>query len=291
MRVHHLNCGTMCPPFGRLIRGEGSLVSRGHMVCHCLLLETDAGLVLVDTGIGLGDMEHPRERLGAGFTALVAPRLDPTETAIYQVEALGFASTDVRHIILTHLDLDHAGGLGDFPHAEVHVYRPEHDAAMTRATLRERERYRSAQWAHNPRWHVYDTAGEPWLGFDCVRQLDGLPPDILIVPVTGHTRGHAAIAVRTPALRTAPDGTPWSQRGSGWLLHAGDAYFYRGEMDPNRRTCPVGLEVFQRALAIDNEARLANQERLRTLAREHAKEVRIFSAHDDIELERLRAVT
>ncbi len=154
MRVHHLNCGTMCPPFGRLIRGEGSLVSRGHMVCHCLLLETDAGLVLVDTGIGLGDMAEPRERLGPGFTALVGPRLDPTETAVYQVEALGFASTDVRHIVLTHLDLDHAGGLGDFPHAEVHVYRPEHDAAMTRSSLRERERYRPAQWAHGPRWRL-----------------------------------------------------------------------------------------------------------------------------------------
>ena len=292
MRVHHLNCGTMCPPFGRLIRGEGSLFSRGLMVCHCLLVETDAGLVLVDTGIGLGDMAEPRERLGAGFTALVAPRLDPKESAVHQVEALGFSSRDVRHIVLTHLDLDHAGGLSDFPDADVHVYRPEHDAAMTRASLRERERYRPAQWAHGPRWHVYDTGGEPWFGFDAVRQLDGLPPEILIVPVTGHSRGHAAIAVRAssprPDDRPATDTIPWSRRGGGWLLHAGDAYFYRGEMDPNRRTCPAGLEAFQRAVALDNEARLANQERLRVLARDNAGEVRVFSAHDDVELERCR---
>jgi hypothetical protein len=61
-------------------------------------------------------------------------------------------------------------------------------------------------------------------------------------------------------------------------------------MDPNRRTCPVGLELFQRALAVDNDRRVANQERLRALAKEHAGEVRVFCAHDDVELERARAL-
>lgn len=289
MRVHHLNCGTICPPLGRLTRGEGGLFSRGRMVCHCLLVETDAGLVLVDTGIGLGDMADPRGRLGPAFVGLFGPRLDPTETAVHQVEALGFSSRDVRHIVVTHLDLDHAGGLSDFPDADVHVYRPEHAAAMHRATLRERERYRPAQWAHGPRFHLYDAGGEPWFGFDCVRQLDGLPPEILLVPIAGHSRGHAAVAVRAPADASGADSAPWSRRGGSWLLHAGDAYFYRGEMDPNRRTCPVGLEIFQRSVAFDDEARRANQERLRALARDHAAQVRVFSAHDDVELARCRA--
>lgn len=290
MRIHHLNCGTMCPPIGRLTRGAGSLLSRGRMVCHCLLIEAGDGLVLVDTGIGLADIQHPGERLGRGFTSIVGPRLDPEETAIYQVEKLGFSPSDVRHIVLTHMDLDHAGGLADFPGALVHVYRPEHDAATARATLRERERYHPAQWAHAPRFRLYDGSGERWFGFERVSKLEGVPPEILIVPVTGHSRGHAAIAVRTPP-RAGADDAPWSQRGAEWLLHAGDAYFHRGEMDPNRRTCPIGLELFQRAVAMDDEARLANQERLRTLAREQAGKVRVFCAHDDVELERLQAET
>lgn len=278
----------MCPPLGRLTRGQGSLLSRGRMICHCLLVETSAGLVLVDTGIGLGDIAQPEERLGKGFASLVRPVLDPHETAIYQVEALGFAASDVRHVVLTHMDLDHAGGLGDFPDAQVHLYRPEHEAAMARATLAERERYRPLQWSHGPHFHTYDTGGEPWFGFECVRQLDGLPPEILIVPVTGHTRGHAAIAIQVNEKGDGPEAAPWSGRG-GWLLHAGDAYFYRGEMDPNRRACPIGLEVFQRLVAIDDERRLANQERLRALARERAGQVRVFCAHDDVELDRMRA--
>ena len=58
MRIHHLNCGCMCPVGGRLWDG----VSRGptaQLVCHCLLVETDSGLVLVDTGFGLRDVEEP----------------------------------------------------------------------------------------------------------------------------------------------------------------------------------------------------------------------------------------
>lgn len=286
MRVHHLNCGTLCPPFGRLIQGTGSLFGRGHLVCHCLLVETNDALVLIDTGLGLADIAHTAERLGSGFPKVFRPALDPKETALRQIEALGFSAKDVRHIVLTHLDIDHAGGLSDFPDAAVHLFRPEHTAATAPETVLERARYNPAQWAHSPRFHLYDVGGEPWLGFDCVRQLDGLPPEILIVPVVGHTRGHAAIAVNVPARPAEPDDAPWSSRGAGWLLHAGDAYFYRGEMDPNRRACPVVVEVFQRTIAVDNEARVANQERLRLLAKEHAGKVRVFCAHDDVEMQR-----
>jgi glyoxylase-like metal-dependent hydrolase (beta-lactamase superfamily II) len=272
MKVHHLNCATMCPLNARLINGEGGFFSlaRGRMICHCLLVETGGGLALVDTGFGLGDLASPK-RLGRAFVALTHPRLDPAETAIRQVERLGFRAEDVQHIVLTHLDPDHAGGLGDFPWAKVHVHAPEHAAAMARATLREQERYIAAQWAHGPDWALYAAGGEPWFGFSCVRGLSGLPPEILMVPLTGHTRGHAAIAVET---------------GGGWLLHAGDAYFYREEMASRNPHCTPALGAFQHLVAMDDEARLNNQGRLRQLVRERGAEVRVFSAHDPVELER-----
>ena len=53
--------------------------------------------------------------------------------------------------------------------------------------------------------------GEPWNGLPAARPLDGLGDAIALVPVIGHTRGHAAVAVDT---------------GAGRLLHAGDAYFH-----------------------------------------------------------------
>jgi glyoxylase-like metal-dependent hydrolase (beta-lactamase superfamily II) len=47
--------------------------------------------------------------------------LSHNETAVRQIEELGFGAADVRHIVLTHFDLDHIGGLADFPDAEVHL--------------------------------------------------------------------------------------------------------------------------------------------------------------------------
>ena len=41
--------------------------------CHCLLLESDAGLVLVDTGFGTVDMERPVPRLSRLFVIMILP--------------------------------------------------------------------------------------------------------------------------------------------------------------------------------------------------------------------------
>jgi glyoxylase-like metal-dependent hydrolase (beta-lactamase superfamily II) len=230
-------------------------------------------LVLVDSGLGLDDIERAKDRLGGEFLALVRPALDPHEAAVRRVEALGFTRDDVRHIVLTHLDLDHAGGIADFPKATVHVHRTEHAAAMSPATRLEHRRYRQVHWAHGPKWALHEPKGEPWFGFECVRDIPGLPPEILIIPLHGHSRGHSGVAVETP---------------SGYLLHAGDAYFHRSELDPDRRRCPPFLDLFQRIVEIDGAARMKNQHRLRQLARESSDEVRVFSAHDPVELEHLR---
>jgi hypothetical protein len=48
MRVHHLNCGTLRPAGGRYTDGRSPVLARARLVCHCLLAESDAGLVLVD---------------------------------------------------------------------------------------------------------------------------------------------------------------------------------------------------------------------------------------------------
>ena len=95
MKIHHLNTGTMCPMGRRLVNGTGGLFQRARMVCHCLLIETGDGLALVDTGIGLGDIATP-DRLGRRWLRQTAPKLDPAETAVQQVRALGYSPNDVR---------------------------------------------------------------------------------------------------------------------------------------------------------------------------------------------------
>ncbi|HYE01163.1 MAG TPA: MBL fold metallo-hydrolase [Alphaproteobacteria bacterium] len=275
MRIHHLNCGTMCPWGGRLMDGHGGGPHRAHLVCHCLLIETDAhGLVLVDTGFGLRDVATPRPRLAGFFLASNRPQLRESETAVRQIQALGHSVGDVRHIVLTHLDFDHAGGLEDFPGATVHVLERELRAARDERTgFIASRRYRPGQWDDGVRWSPYAPQGESWFGFDCVRDLPGLPPEILMVPLAGHTWGHAGVAVSGPG---------------GWLLQAGDAYFYRHEMDVRSPRCTPGLSAYQRMMEVDRAARLHNQERLRGLLRQHGGEVRVVCSHDAAELEACR---
>ena len=134
MRIHHLNCGSLCPRGGKLFGGAGGPLSPAPMCCHCLLIEGDDGLILVDTGLGVEDVNEPR-RLGFLFNTMVRPRLDVAETALRQVADLGYRPSDVRHIVPTHLDLDHAGGICDFPDAAVHVFAAELRAASHRSTL------------------------------------------------------------------------------------------------------------------------------------------------------------
>jgi len=267
MRIHHLNCISSCPLGGRLMDGvTGCIACRARLACHCLLVETGEGLVLVDTGFGLHDVRNPRSRLSAFFLALLSPDFREDMTAVRQVEALGFRAQDVRHIVLTHLDFDHAGGLDDFPWATVHMMRDERDYAALQKTWLDRQRFRPQQWHTQARWRVHEVRdGEPWFGFQCVRDLRGLPPEILLVPLRGHTFGHAGVAVRGRER---------------WTLLAGDAYFDHRELDEHHPRCTPGLRAYQWMMDKDRTARHLNQARLRALRRAQAGHLDIFCSHE-----------
>lgn len=251
MRVHHLNCGSMRLPGGL------------PLVCHVLLLETRSGLVLVDTGFGLRDIADPAGRLGP-YRHVIRPALDPAETAIRQIEARGFTAADVRHILVTHFDMDHIGGLADFPDALVHVSAAEADGAIHRPSRRERVRYSRAQWAHGPTLVEHPVTGDAWRGFAAAEQLADVDPGLVFVSLPGHTRGHAAVAVDT---------------GSGWILHAGDAFYHHSAIDGQGRQ-PWLLTLQERAVAWHDRTARDNRARLAELYCQGEPDLTIISAHD-----------
>lgn len=259
MRIHHINCATMHP------------LAVQEMVTHCLLVETASELVLVDAGYGTDDIDRTRARLGSLLPLLLRPSLQRSETAIEQVRGLGFDPKDVRNVILTHLDVDHVGGVSDFPWARVHLTGDEVRGAFEGSTAAERGRFRNLTWARNLDFATYQPNGEPWFGFRCARELEGLPAELLLVSLPGHTRGHAGVAV---------------QLGERWLLHCGDAYFHHAEMLPEPQR-PRALALFQR-IAVDDATRRRNQEKLRQLVRSHGDQVQLFCSHDRREYEAAR---
>lgn len=263
LRVHHLNCACI-----------QRLRIHGHtLACHCLLVETPAsGLVLVDTGLGTQDYANLTSRLTRSFVyGYARPKRDPALAAIEQIRALGLDPRDVRHIVMTHMDLDHVGGLADFPWAKVHLHAAEWRQCSERRTLKDRHRYLPAMWAHGIDAQTYTCEGEPWFGFEAVRALQGLPPELLMVPLFGHTLGHCGVALQTQ---------------QGWLLHAGDAYFDPREVKQPRRECAAMVGLFQAVVQTDRRLRLHNQTRLRTLLAGHP-EIEAFCAHNPFEWEAL----
>ncbi|MGY4320228.1 hypothetical protein [Bradyrhizobium sp. JR3.5] len=144
--------------------------------------------------------------------------------------------------------------------------------AVTHQVAPPEGRYITAQWKHGPDWAFYGAGGEDWFGFQGVRALGDREPDILMVPLPGHTLGHCGIAVRDK---------------DRWLLHAGDAYFHHAQLDARPRI-PLVLGMFQRRADMDRATRIQNQERLRQLKAAHGSDVTIVNSHDPVDYETCR---
>jgi glyoxylase-like metal-dependent hydrolase (beta-lactamase superfamily II) len=194
MPIHILNCVSMSPWW-----------PRWHIGGVCLLVETDEGPVLVDTGLGLHDYDHP-SRLVRFYISVTRIHKDRGTAAVRQIKRFNWEPEKVRHIVMTHLHFDHAGGLPDFPDAWVHVYQPEYAALRKPRGPVERMAYNKPDFAHGPKWVFHEQVDAKWFDFDAIR-LD-FRPEMYLVPLTGHTRGHCGVAVRD---------------GSGWLFNAADA--------------------------------------------------------------------
>ncbi|MFZ5908716.1 MAG: MBL fold metallo-hydrolase [Chloroflexota bacterium] len=196
MSIHLLNCFTC----------NARWPSKLKTGMACSLVETNQGLALVDTGLGLGDYARPTwmTRL---FRVITSMPFDPQEAAVNRIRQLGYRPEDVSHILLTHMHFDHISGLPDFPHAQVHVHRREFEAFASGKIRQWTEfAYISRYIAHHPDFVLYDKVDAHWYDFDAIR----LPfePEMHFIPLYGHSRGHCGVAIKT---------------SSGWFFQAGDA--------------------------------------------------------------------
>jgi glyoxylase-like metal-dependent hydrolase (beta-lactamase superfamily II) len=238
-----------------------------RLICHCLLIEAPSRFILVDTGIGRREIEN-QKRLGP-LAKIIGVENGFEHTAEAQVRAAGFSPADVTDIIVTHLDMDHAGGLPDFPNAKVHVSEAELSEVRHPRHFQSRIRYRALDFVGTVDWATYaPRQGEAWKGFACVRDLDGLPPEILLVNLPGHTAGHFGVAV---------------QENKGWWLHAGDAYYDRQALEESAAPS-VAVRMVGKMLNLNYGRAMLTMARLSELAKRDP-DVRVFCSHDPSEFE------
>ena len=177
MTIHYLNCFTCNARIPRHLK-SGQL---------CLLIESSDGLILVDTGLGMRDYLDPPGILQIFKVVTIVP-LIPEEAAIRQIPKLGYQPEDVRHIVLTHMHFDHAGGLPDFPWAKVHVHRREYESIKSNKKNSWLDGgYNLRILDHEPEVEMYEDEGEKWYDFDAIRLR--FEPEMYLLPLYGHSAG------------------------------------------------------------------------------------------------------
>ena len=172
----------------RLVRDEIDADHRLLQALNCLLVETPAGRVLVETGIGERVDEKTRT-----MRAYVGPAILPA----LALAAFDPATIDI--VAMSHLHFDHAGGLlaadgsRAFPRATIVAQRAEWEIAFS-PNSRVVASYVQPELAL-----VRDWGAEGWA--DGEREI---LPGVSVVPTGGHSAGHQAIVVRGsgPGART-----------------------------------------------------------------------------------------
>jgi glyoxylase-like metal-dependent hydrolase (beta-lactamase superfamily II) len=182
----------------RLVEAEINPDNTLNQALNCLLVETPAGRVLIETGIG--ERMDERHRAQRGVTG--RPILPALRSA-------GFDPATVDVVAVSHLHFDHAGGLltadggRAFPRARVVAQADEWLFAL----------------GTNPRLQAsYEQADlrlvEPWGRAASPEGDEEVLPGVSVVRTGGHSGGHQAIVVRGPRVTVGFFGDlcmrPWS---------------------------------------------------------------------------------
>ncbi|HLJ61014.1 MAG TPA: N-acyl homoserine lactonase family protein [bacterium] len=146
------------------------------------LIQTDDGTnILVDTGFGPKMVETSRRPDHQG------PRVTEDDLVVNQLARLGVRPENIRYLVATHFDGDHAGYLAPFTAAEIVVQRRHYD---------------TAQGGHPRFAGTREQWGDPRLRYRLVDGDTTLVPGVELIETSGHVPGHQSVLVRLP--KTGP---------------------------------------------------------------------------------------
>jgi N-acyl homoserine lactone hydrolase len=209
VRVRPLLCGRFRAPPAYFVREPGRLSWRKAFgfgvprrewldapIVAFLVDHPEAGALLIDTGLHPSVAVDPSKNLGpVSAFAFKDLEMKPDQAIPAQLRALGREAADVRAVVMTHLHVDHASAMSEFPDATFVFSAAEWDVATTQGQL---HGYMRRQFDHAFDYRTLDFDGPEADSFSTFGRSFDLLGDgsIRLVFTPGHTLGHLSVVLR-----------------------------------------------------------------------------------------------
>ncbi|MFM9053441.1 MAG: N-acyl homoserine lactonase family protein [Solirubrobacterales bacterium] len=196
------------------IRGETWAVPVPAFLIH----HPSAGPLLVDTGLHPSIATDPEANLGRLAASFTEPEVTKGEDVPARLRAKGIEPTALRTVVMTHLHVDHASAVSEFPGAAFIVSKAEWEDA-TSGLLPIVKYYRPQQFDHAFDFRTVDYEAASINSFSTFGRSFDLFGDgsVVLVSTPGHSAGHQSVVLNT---------------GTGPFVIAGDATFLEDQLEP-----------------------------------------------------------
>lgn len=212
IRIHVLHTGEVCVapdlPFGgencNAVKASGIFGKQSNRIwlpVSCYLIKSRSGLILFDCGWhrdmspdGVFDRQAQIKSLGSWVLYKTNQGRVPSGQAVdEQLEALGYKSSDIDLVLLSHLDCDHANGLELVKDAKKILVSNDELVWADKHSLINMIRYNSKWWdkAKISGFEWNDTQGPVNKSFDVFG--DGC---FQMVNIPGHSNGLCALKIK-----------------------------------------------------------------------------------------------
>ncbi len=152
------------------------------------LITHPKGYVLFDTGNALEVAKDKIKHWGEKVVSIYDPIMSEEEYVVNQLAKLNIKAEEIKHVIFSHLHLDHAGACGAFPNATYYVQKEELKHAYVHDFYQKGAYIRADFDKPDLKWYLLDGYEED--PFDLFG--DG---KIKIIFTPGHTPGHQCLMV------------------------------------------------------------------------------------------------
>ena len=247
VRLHPLLTGQMKGPEAWFLREEGRFAWRRAFglgvkrdewltvpVPAYLVEHPRVGKILIDTGFHPSVAVKPKENLGRLALFTFKDLQMKSEQALpAQLRERGIDPSEVKVVLMTHLHIDHASAISEFPGATFVVSAAEWAAATSHGQF---HGYARRQFDHGFEYRLLDFEGagaESFAGFARSFDLFG-DGSVRTVYTPGHTLGHMSVVLRT---------------ARGEVLVAADAVYLRRTLEDTHLPYRTADEhLFRRSL-------------------------------------------